>query len=670
MRPLFSVLIALSLLVIVSNGCGSGTNSISAESNLSAINTVYSETEYQAGIIHGLVPGRSIYFELEGINIPPVLTDTGSSGVDEFAISITEDTTIDACSMTNGQNYTISLLDEEGNNLLNQTSSSVENCNLNSSTPIQLAAGNYTIRISQNSEGNSSFYLILKLEEPSSNASVSSNSRLNASTGSSSQLSVAPPSPYDITQTYQANTVVTYKNATYVNGWWANPGQCPVQLDCISGFTAGLWKVYDPSVKHEFAYYNYPALKASYPTTPDCSENDYNLSTIQSLIDASISSGEMSHAAPSGGYNSADKEALYREYMLTCSPNLSTYTPANVALVQSIITPAVWDALASKIYTGDASLFYMDADAQTAPWPAEANYKAESYNNFLTAIARYPYFCGEQGYFSSIEEACKRELSSLFAHASQETGNTDVTQSFYWLREYGYVNGATNSYFNTGCAKPFDCTTNGFARFYGRGPNQLTYFYNYAGFSAAYFNGNYNFLLLWPDLVAYDGEMYFQTVIFFVMSNQPPKPSIHDILLGRYQPSACVSTSDCAGLQYDATTGVLNNFDITIEAVNGGVECRPSSEEQYKQAAQNRSTNYKGMLTRLNATLSDAENNLPLGCEFITYVGNSLFDQASAQSGLQTWLDMSQTSCLAQSLGGTAMVSVTAPGIVDACRNR
>ncbi len=680
-KLLYTFMLSVFLLTI-HNGCsssGSSNGSSQNSSNQSEINTVFSETEYMAGIVHSLVSERSIYFELEAIDGSTTLTDTDTLGEDEFAITIDEDIQVNTCVLTDNPSYTLQLLDENGTVLLSQTSTedAIE-CNKQSNTSITLSAGSYTVSISQNSPNNRNQFMVLKLEPVTASTSISTRSSIENSNNYSTsvpsfRLSAAPPQPYDFTQSYQANTVVTYKGSTYVNGWWANPGQCPVQSDCSSAFAAGLWKIYDPSVKHEFAYYNYPALQASYPSIPDCTESDYSLSNIQSIINTSIASGEISRAAPSGGFNQADKDALYREYMLPCNPNLTSYTPSNVTLVQSILTPEVWDALASKIYTGDLGLSYLDADGNSVPWPAEANYKAEAYNNFLTAIARYPYFCGEQGYFDSIEEACKRELSSLFAHASQETGNTDVTQSFYWLREYGYVNGGDNSYFKTGCARPFDCTTNGWARYYGRGPKQLTYYYNYAGFSAAYFNGNYNFLLLWPDLVAYDGKMYFETAIFYVMTQQPPKPSIHDILLGRYQPTSCVSDSDCAGLQYDATSGVQNNFDITIEAVNGGVECRTDSEEGFKQAARNRSQNYLAMLSRVGATLTAAESSLPLGCAFINATKaelNTVFSQEAAQAGLRTWLDMSGTSCQAQSLGGNSMISVTATGIVDACINR
>jgi hypothetical protein len=50
------------------------------------------------------------------------------------------------------------------------------------------------------------------------------------------------------------------------------------------------------------------------------------------------------------------------------------------------------------------------------------NYKA-----FITAVSKYPAFCGERGAVGqastlSDDELCKKELSTLFAHITQVTG--------------------------------------------------------------------------------------------------------------------------------------------------------------------------------------------------------------------------------------------------------
>ena len=48
------------------------------------------------------------------------------------------------------------------------------------------------------------------------------------------------------------------------------------------------------------------------------------------------------------------------------------------------------------------------------------------YESFLAAVAKFPAFCGESGIESmNEEETCGRELATLFAHFTQETGYND-----------------------------------------------------------------------------------------------------------------------------------------------------------------------------------------------------------------------------------------------------
>jgi len=487
---------------------------------------------------------------------------------------------------------------------------------------------------------------------------------------------------YDFSKTYDTpGTIVRHKGTIYANNYWANPNECPVESDCkcndgqdgVGCFAKGRWTIYDPEKPHEFTHYDYPAIQQDYPEVNICTEADYDQAAIIALIDASIASGDLAEAAPEGGYTQQDKEALYREYMLPCVPDFSVAKPANVETVERVMPYEKWKGLAKNAYAGDKGFRYfseVDGELCYGSWPAEDGFTDNSYDNFLKAVARYPFFCGEKGYFDSLDEACKRELASLFAHAAQETGGGDVTHSFYYLREYGFVNGGENSYFKDGCAAPFDCSR-GYARYYGRGPKQLTYYYNYAGFSAAYFNGDYNFLLHWPDMVAYDGAMFFTSAIWFVMTHQPPKPSIHDVMLGRYQPAdTCNGGADCCGLAYDATSGVKHNFNVTIEVVNGGPECRGANQYNSKR----RSDAFIQMLDLLDAVKTGSELNPVDGCDFIAETGPdkdaSIFAVDPLDPQLHTWLNMAkeEKTCRALAKGGAAMISVTAPGIVAACK--
>ena len=155
------------------------------------------------------------------------------------------------------------------------------------------------------------------------------------------------------------------------------------------------------------------------------------------------------------------------------------------------------------------------------------------------------------------------------------------------------------------------------------------------------------------------------------MTNQPPKSSIHQVLLGGYKPSIeCVTQADCSGIQFDSTSGVKNNFDVTIEIVNG-IECRPGALDNQRTQSANRATNYRALLSTFGATQSADEQALPIGCRFIAdnfpAKSTSAFDLENLRPGWTTWIDLSGTTCTAQSNGGAAMVSITASGIVDAC---
>ena len=429
-----------------------------------------------------------------------------------------------------------------------------------------------------------------------------------------------------------------------------------------------------PAANYEFSNYDYEQILEDYPEIRECAADDYAQASVEDTINESIDSGDLAEAAPAGGFTHNDKEALYREYMLPCKPNLDNYVPENVQTIQKVLSEEVWEKFASKTANGDSSKRYENSQGDVVPWPMQDNFVSNAYENFLTAAARYPYFCGEQGFYDSVDEACKREIASFLAHAAQETGNGSVEDSFWWLREYGYTESSEDaSFFDQGCSEPFICKHD-FQRYYGRGPKQLTYYYNYAGFSASYF-GNYQFLLDWPDMVAYDGELYYSAAIWFVMTHQPPKPSIHDIMIGRYSPAeTCTETSSCNGLVYDSTSGVKYNFGVTIEVVNGGVECRLLADGKVKNQTQshNRCNAYISALEMLNANLTEDEKNLKKGCDFIadeTPDGTAgIFGvNASLNKGLNTWLDMSGTTCQAQSWGGSAMISVTSEGIIDAC---
>ena len=64
-----------------------------------------------------------------------------------------------------------------------------------------------------------------------------------------------------------------------------------------------------------------------------------------------------------------------------------------------------------------------------------------TYENFLKGVAKFPAFCNETNLGSdwSLEDTCKRELSTLFAHWGQETGARSGDESTWWTQALYYI---------------------------------------------------------------------------------------------------------------------------------------------------------------------------------------------------------------------------------------
>ncbi|KAJ9542912.1 hypothetical protein OSB04_029418 [Centaurea solstitialis] len=117
---------------------------------------------------------------------------------------------------------------------------------------------------------------------------------------------------------------------------------------------------------------------------------------------------------------------------------------------------------------------------------------------FLDAIGNYPQF-GRVG----SEDDSKREIAAFFAHVTHETGH------FCFIEE---INGPSKDYCDEGNTQ-FPCNPS--KGYYGRGPIQLSWNYNYgpAGRSIG-FDGLNN-----PEIVATDPRISFQTALWFWMNN-------------------------------------------------------------------------------------------------------------------------------------------------------
>ena len=185
-----------------------------------------------------------------------------------------------------------------------------------------------------------------------------------------------------------------------------------------------------------------------------------------------------------------------------------------------------------------------------------------TFKAFVAAAKAFPNFLAEGD-----EVTQKKELAAFLANIAQETtgGWSDAPGGYFkwglcYLQEQGHPNPA---YINTGiypAAKG--------KKYYGRGPKQLSWNYNYAQFSQMWFD-NQDTLLQNPDYLIHDPVVSFASAIWFWMTPQLPKPSCHDVMSGKWKPT-----------QDDVNQGRLPGFGTTLNIINGGQECGKAIEGQ------------------------------------------------------------------------------------------
>ncbi|GLJ05755.1 hypothetical protein SUGI_0024600 [Cryptomeria japonica] len=148
----------------------------------------------------------------------------------------------------------------------------------------------------------------------------------------------------------------------------------------------------------------------------------------------------------------------------------------------------------------------------------------------------------------------KRELAAFFAQTSHETtGGWATAPDGPYAWGYCFL---TERAGGTYCGNQAPCNPN--KQYYGRGPIQLTWNYNYiAAGSAIGFDG-----LNDPDIVARDSTISFKTAIWFWMTAQSPKPSCHEVITGSWTPSGS-----------DNAAGRVAGYGMLTNIINGGLEC-------------------------------------------------------------------------------------------------
>jgi hypothetical protein len=151
----------------------------------------------------------------------------------------------------------------------------------------------------------------------------------------------------------------------------------------------------------------------------------------------------------------------------------------------------------------------------------------------------------------------KKELAAFFAQIAHETRhgiNGSYTDGLMLIHETN----TANVYISDSDEYP---AVKG-KTYYGRGPMQLSYNGNY-GYASNCIFGDPKILLNNPELVEKDPVVAFKAAIYFWMTPETHKPSAHDVMTGKWQPTA----NDKA---HGRTTP---GFGMTINIVNGDIEC-------------------------------------------------------------------------------------------------
>jgi hypothetical protein len=186
-----------------------------------------------------------------------------------------------------------------------------------------------------------------------------------------------------------------------------------------------------------------------------------------------------------------------------------------------------------------------------------------SFKTFVAAAKMFPSFLA-----AGNADTQKRELAAFLANIAQETSGGWKTApggyfkwGLYFLEE---IKSDGTGFYNDTAKKNYPGVEGQY--YFGRGPKQLTWNYNYGQFSEAWYRDK-DTLLQHPDRLSKDPVLSFASAIWFWMTPQFPKPSCHEIMTGEWIP-----TPD--DLQKGRTAG----FGATVNVINGGVECGSGSD--------------------------------------------------------------------------------------------
>ncbi|CEF62255.1 Glycoside hydrolase, family 19, catalytic domain and Lysozyme-like domain-containing protein [Strongyloides ratti] len=245
-----------------------------------------------------------------------------------------------------------------------------------------------------------------------------------------------------------------------------------------------------------------------------------------------------------------------------------------------------------------------------------------SYESFVIAARYFPEFGnvkdndtlnGEPSEYSGIINS-KRDVAAFFAHAIQETGENDISfyigknlsdpiqkqkadDCFYRGGLYNWFEGGPTSSFLRPYSPGYMPTDGDICNkggkyctdtpelnyfypcneekvdglnyiqyfkgcYFGRGAIQISYNYNYGQFQKWLKTVNITVdLLKEPNLLMtkMDPPISIMASMWFYMTPQPPKPSMHDIVIGRWNAGDLNKKSNYSGAIFGPTSLIINN---------------------------------------------------------------------------------------------------------------
>lgn len=224
----------------------------------------------------------------------------------------------------------------------------------------------------------------------------------------------------------------------------------------------------------------------------------------------------------------------------TSEPSSNTSSAVNTSSQSAVIPGAVAGWLTEEIYNKafpNRNSFY-------------------TWASFVEAFDELQKFSSQGDFRFFLQEGSldqkKREAAAFFANIIQETGTQNWNSGLYHIVETCAASGTPEGR----CVGYGSSSPN---YYFGRGPMQLSWNYNYEAFSLAAFN-NVTTLLFDPNRVSEDPKVAWLAAMWFwnrvdtsYISNPPP--TIHDIMVN--------------GLSF----GGYGGFGGTIKVINGGLEC-------------------------------------------------------------------------------------------------